>query len=174
MSGCYRWPMSEGSEPSVLHPSTRSCRRPGEEPLQSSRPVGLLRYPARDFKRRPRHSDSSSRRFQLKTGEMSAAARAAPIKAEAHDAWFGECGAQTAVGAVPASFLRGQRGRRRPTRRYRRRVPLSSSTTSGGFVSKGWKTGCLKRATGRCVDCFEIPFHLLSQKWWFVSALKRT
>lgn len=66
MSGCYRWPMSEGSEPSVLHPSTRSCRRPGEELLQSSRPVGLLRYPARDFKRRPRHSDSLSRRFQLK------------------------------------------------------------------------------------------------------------
>lgn len=66
MSGCYRWPMSDGSEPSVLHPSTRSCRRPGEEPLQSSRPVGLLRYPARDFKRRPRHSDSLSRRFQLK------------------------------------------------------------------------------------------------------------
>lgn len=50
---------------SCIHPQ-RSCRRPGEEPLQSSRPVGLLRYPARDFKRRARHSDSLSRRFQLK------------------------------------------------------------------------------------------------------------
>lgn len=126
---------------SCIHPHARvvglarsRCCPPGQS--------GLLRYPARGFKRRPRHSDSSSRRFQLEQVRCPPRLAQRQLKRKPTTSDLESAVRKTAVGAAPASFLRGQRGRRRPTRLYGQRVPLSSSASER---TRRLKNGVFKR-----------------------------
>lgn len=124
--------MSKRSEPSVLHPSTgclcsplrRSLARlvglAGEQRVPLSRgccsprpcPIRLPQISSDNSYDNWKWSTSRTdvtwttcRDSPIKTGERSTVARAEPIRGVGGEAWFQECGVQTAVGAVPASFL---------------------------------------------------------------------
>lgn len=109
------------------------------------RPVGLLRYPARDFKRRPRHSDSLSRRFQLKQvrcpprlaqRQLKRKPTTRDSKSAVRKLQWALCQRRSCAGSADADDQHSG---------TRHRVPLSSSaserTRAAGFVSKRSKNG---------------------------------